>query len=150
MLTVADRGEGGVKFAKILLTSYVNAPKHREYLTLLDFQFLSIINSVCNFAWFSDPYVINLKTPSLFVTFVFRDHYLKNHVRTSHLIHWIHIYNYGFSNLELTEGSINYYFISWQMASRLRRMGFSRQGIWKVILASFNVQHKISKVQKPK
>ena len=28
MLTVADRGEGGggVKFAKILLTSYVNAP----------------------------------------------------------------------------------------------------------------------------
>ena len=25
MLTVADRGEGGVKFAKILLTSYVNA-----------------------------------------------------------------------------------------------------------------------------
>ena len=27
MLTVADRGEGGVKFAKILLTSYVNAPK---------------------------------------------------------------------------------------------------------------------------
>ena len=29
MLTVADRAEGGggVKFAKILLTSYVNAPK---------------------------------------------------------------------------------------------------------------------------
>ena len=26
MLTVADRGEGGIKFAKILLTSYVNAP----------------------------------------------------------------------------------------------------------------------------
>ena len=26
MLTVADRREGGVKFAKILLTSYVNAP----------------------------------------------------------------------------------------------------------------------------
>ena len=26
MLTVADRGRGGVKFAKILLTSYVNAP----------------------------------------------------------------------------------------------------------------------------
>ena len=26
MLTVADRGGGGVKFAKILLTSYVNAP----------------------------------------------------------------------------------------------------------------------------
>ena len=26
MLAVADRGEGGVKFAKILLTSYVNAP----------------------------------------------------------------------------------------------------------------------------
>ena len=26
MLTVADRGEGAVKFAKILLTSYVNAP----------------------------------------------------------------------------------------------------------------------------
>ena len=29
MLTVADRGEGGgIKFAKILLTSYVNAPLH--------------------------------------------------------------------------------------------------------------------------
>ena len=28
MLTVADRGEGGgIKFAKILLTSYVNAPQ---------------------------------------------------------------------------------------------------------------------------
>ena len=26
MLTVADRGRGGGKFAKILLTSYVNAP----------------------------------------------------------------------------------------------------------------------------
>ena len=26
MLTVADRREGDVKFAKILLTSYVNAP----------------------------------------------------------------------------------------------------------------------------
>ena len=26
MLTVADRGEGVIKFAKILLTSYVNAP----------------------------------------------------------------------------------------------------------------------------
>ena len=26
MLTVADRGRGGVNFAKILLTSYVNAP----------------------------------------------------------------------------------------------------------------------------
>ena len=26
MLTVADRGEGGIKFAKILMTSYVNAP----------------------------------------------------------------------------------------------------------------------------
>ena len=26
MLTVADRGEGGINFAKILLTSYVNAP----------------------------------------------------------------------------------------------------------------------------
>ena len=26
MLKVADRGGGGVKFAKILLTSYVNAP----------------------------------------------------------------------------------------------------------------------------
>ena len=26
MLTVADRGKGGGKFAKILLTSYVNAP----------------------------------------------------------------------------------------------------------------------------
>ena len=26
MLTVADRGEDGVTFAKILLTSYVNAP----------------------------------------------------------------------------------------------------------------------------
>ena len=25
-LTVVDRGRGGVKFAKILLTSYVNAP----------------------------------------------------------------------------------------------------------------------------
>ena len=27
MLTVADRGRGKVKFAKILLTSYVHAPK---------------------------------------------------------------------------------------------------------------------------
>ena len=27
MLTIADRGEGAVKFAKILLTSYVNAPQ---------------------------------------------------------------------------------------------------------------------------
>ena len=27
MLTVADRGEGGIKFAKVLLTSYVNAPQ---------------------------------------------------------------------------------------------------------------------------
>ena len=26
MRTVADRGKGGVKFAKILLTSYLNAP----------------------------------------------------------------------------------------------------------------------------
>ena len=26
MLTVADRGEGGIKSARILLTSYVNAP----------------------------------------------------------------------------------------------------------------------------
>ena len=30
MLTVADRGEGGVKFTKILLTSYVNAPYVRQ------------------------------------------------------------------------------------------------------------------------
>ena len=30
MLTVADRGEGGVKFAKILLTSYVNAPINNQ------------------------------------------------------------------------------------------------------------------------
>ena len=30
MLTVADRGEGGVKFVKILLTSYVNAPQSHE------------------------------------------------------------------------------------------------------------------------
>ena len=33
MLTVADRGRGGgVKFAKILLTSYVNAPLIQLYL----------------------------------------------------------------------------------------------------------------------
>ena len=31
MLTVADRGEGGIKFAKILLTSYVNAPIAKIY-----------------------------------------------------------------------------------------------------------------------
>ena len=32
MLTVADRGEGGgIKFAKILLTSYVNAPLFTEH-----------------------------------------------------------------------------------------------------------------------
>ena len=36
MLTVADRGEG-VKFAKILLTSYVNAP-----LQICSLEFLSI------------------------------------------------------------------------------------------------------------
>ena len=35
MLTVADRGEGGVKFAKILLTSYVNAPaSHSNMLAI--------------------------------------------------------------------------------------------------------------------
>ena len=31
MLTVADRGEGGVKVAKILLTSYANAPLVRKW-----------------------------------------------------------------------------------------------------------------------
>ena len=31
MLTVADRGEGGIKFAKILLTSYVNAPLMEQF-----------------------------------------------------------------------------------------------------------------------
>ena len=35
MLTVADRGREGVKFAKILLTSYVNAP-HARYLCSRD------------------------------------------------------------------------------------------------------------------
>ena len=32
MLKVADRGKGGVKFAKILMTSYVNAPLLFELL----------------------------------------------------------------------------------------------------------------------
>ena len=34
MLTVADRGEGGEKFAKILLTSYVNAPLSGTYFKI--------------------------------------------------------------------------------------------------------------------
>ena len=34
MLTVADRGEGGIKFAKILLTSYVNAPFITQHFCL--------------------------------------------------------------------------------------------------------------------
>ena len=37
ILTVADRGEGvGVKFAKILLTSYVNAPLRRHVIKPLN------------------------------------------------------------------------------------------------------------------
>ena len=35
MLTVADRGEGGIKFAKILLTSYVNAPLYSLHAPIL-------------------------------------------------------------------------------------------------------------------
>ena len=50
MLTVADRGEGGgIKFAKILLTSYVNAPLgvvrilRNQFLAFCTTHFLSVI-----------------------------------------------------------------------------------------------------------
>ena len=45
MLTVADRGEGGIKFAKILLTSYVNAPL-RGYAHLRQHKFFYINYSI--------------------------------------------------------------------------------------------------------
>ena len=48
MLTVADRGRGGVKFAKILLTSYVNAP-----LTVLKTLFLPNLMKTLKEAKFS-------------------------------------------------------------------------------------------------
>ena len=45
MLTVADRREWGVNFAKILLTSYVNAPLQSGHNWL---QFNSLASSGCN------------------------------------------------------------------------------------------------------
>ena len=59
MLTVADKGEEGVKFAKILLTSYVNTPQ--RLIRYQKWEMFRNFDDVAVKLWFYILYIIQVR-----------------------------------------------------------------------------------------